>query len=162
MNPLELAKKWGYVAALVGLAGFVSFGALAKRPGAPIAAPSPARTANDPVPGVPDTSVRDPFATGAEWRARMREKLEPAPTPSAAVSVRPPAPAGPDFTLMGTMTGGNGGFAVLSIGQFQLGAVVRGFKIEQVELDRVVLSRGSARFVLKVPDSGRPPEETGP
>jgi hypothetical protein len=157
MTAVEMARRWSFALVVLCLAIAGSWRAVSRAPADREPMLAAARTIHRPAPGSTDAVLRDPFVTGAEWRARLRETFQPpvSPSPSGPPrvvrSVAPP-PVDPYPVLLGTMISGRDKFAVLSGGYFPEGSVVGGYRVETVDLDQVVFSNRGKRIVVKVPD----------
>jgi hypothetical protein len=156
---IETSKQWAFTAVALGLSLAASYAPLTRTP-PPFTGPAAAvRPPHRPSPGPTDAPLRDPFSTGAEWRARMREKLQPQfpanPTPASPSPVETaPVEVIQDTTpvLEGTaIVSATQRFAVLEKGYYPEGAMIGKYKIVRVELDQVVFSIDGRRVVVKVP-----------
>jgi hypothetical protein len=94
-----------------------------------------------------DPTLRDPFVTGAAWRAALRGDA-PSPAPSAKAAAPPPAPP----VLIGTLVKGGRRFAVTPGAIVGAGDRLGAYVVRGVELDRVVLELDGRTLVI-VPSS---------
>lgn len=101
--------------------------------------PLPVFSPADPVVSSPEADLRDPFVTGAQWRAERRE-APPAPSPSVGASpvTTVPAPPSPP-ALLGTLMKGGRRFAVTEEAIVDAGARLGAFVVRSVAVDHVIL-----------------------
>lgn len=156
----ETLARWWFsgLVMVLGCAGAAQ--ALLIKPAPRVVEAPPSRVAHNPDPGHLDASVRDPFMTGTEWRAKVRERQEqPLPAPSASagagpVAAPPAPPPGSELGFAGTMVSGSVRYAILSAGMVKTGAKVGKYVVEQIGDDRIVLRFDDKRVTLRMTGAG--------
>jgi hypothetical protein len=173
--------NWGLVVASVALAGAaLLFGAAVTRAmlrtpvaaaTAPEAAPAgteamtaetatPAKAASAEVPGeVLSLAVeRAPF--DPDRRAPDQRYLMPGERVERPVvrAERPEPPPAPDFRVLGTIAGPNGGVAVIQVDEdaprvIAMGTEILGYRVASIDGGRVVMSGQGRNLALEVPDA---------
>lgn len=167
---IETSKQWAFTVVVVGIALVAAYRPLTRTP-PPFTGPGAAvRPPHRPSPGPTDAPLRDPFATGGEWRARMREKLSPQFPPTPAPAAPSPVETGPvevvrepDPVLEGTaVLSPTQKFALVKGGSYPEGAVIGRHRIVRIEMDQVVFTIDGREVVVKVPGRTRATTSSGP
>ena len=150
---LEHVRRWWYAVTVAAFALVAAWSALMGEIAPAPPEPAPARSAHNPAPARLDTTIRNPFMTGTEWRSYQRALLEPPPPTKPLPPPLSQRPLEADLpTIEGTMQTGKVMFAVIGGDLYKPGSMFGKFKIISVDNQQVVFEAEGRRLSAKVPE----------
>jgi len=144
---LEWVRRWGFPAGMGVLALWGGALGLSIAP-----TPQPAAVASPPAPHHPARSnampdLRDPFLTGTDWRAYLRQKQDA----STAIAKSKLPPADPPPEVEGTMTAGGRMKVVTPLGEFVVGQWIGKYRVDEIADDHVTFMKDGRHVRVNTP-----------